>query len=201
MLMELLHIMDALINLCFTTNYCMIEPWNWAPLVPWKKNTKKYYQFTTNAKGGKVSSMFLDNTEPLSTVICYIAASKLIRGIFFGIQILNKSWPVVLFSTGFRSKPMDFTAPALALFTSNQPVRPSEVLWRESLVGDFTFSASTYPSVQVQSKLRSVRKAKRAPIRHTSPENRNAAQSWSVFCGKCSLSEMSNALYTASVTA
>ncbi|KAJ6390430.1 hypothetical protein OIU77_024610 [Salix suchowensis] len=45
------------------------------------------------------------------------------------------------------------------------------------------------------------RKAKRTPIRHTSPENRNAAQSWSFFCGKCRLSEMSNALYTASVTA
>ena len=59
------------------------------------------------------------------------------------------------------------------------------------------FNLSLRPSLEQ----RSARKAKRAPVRHINHENRNTAQSWRFFFGKCPLSAMSNALYTASVTA
>lgn len=179
MVVVLLPTMDALIILCFTTDYCMIEPWNWAQLVPWKKKPRKIL---------------------LSFAILGPASSSGTQ--FFGIQILNKSWPVVVFSAGFRSKPVDFTAPALIIYIKST----GQTIWGlmervfswwfhympSKLSGGSSFPFFNLP-LRPSLEQKITRKAKRAPIRHTSPENRNAAQSWSFFCGKCRLSEMSNA--------
>ena len=59
------------------------------------------------------------------------------------------------------------------------------------------FNLSLCPSFEQ----RSARKEKRAPMKHINHDNTNNAQSWRFFFGECPLSEMSNALYTASAKA